>query len=104
FDGRQWTDHYAAQVDPSQLPPPQGISPTGTTGASSVRPRQIARPERTVTKKRNPLFLVLAVLSAFPTAFFGLLYLNSQSNFSGLLLIFSFIWTWVWWTMSDRYR
>ncbi|PRC60608.1 scramblase, partial [Mycobacterium sp. ITM-2017-0098] len=42
FDGRQWTDHYAAQVDPSQLPPPQGISPTGTTGASSVRPRQIA--------------------------------------------------------------
>jgi hypothetical protein len=40
----------------------------------------------------NPLFTVLAVLSAIPTAFFGLVYITgSQSNIAGLLLIWSFM-------------
>jgi hypothetical protein len=40
----------------------------------------------------NPLFTVLAVLSAIRTAFFGLVYITgSQSNIAGLLLIWSFM-------------
>jgi hypothetical protein len=56
-------------------------------------------------KKRNPLFFVLAVLSAIPTAFFGFIYVGgSHSNVMGLWFIWCFMWTWVWWTMSGRYR
>jgi hypothetical protein len=54
-------------------------------------------------REPNPLFTVLAVLSAIPTAFFGLVYITgSQSNIAGLLLIWSFMWTWVWWKMRSR--
>lgn len=58
------------------------------------------------TRSRNPLFLVLAVLSGMPTAFFVYAYIagNGQSAFIGLLFLWSAMWTLVWWKMSDRYR
>jgi hypothetical protein len=54
-------------------------------------------------REPNPLFTVLAALSAIPTAFFGLVYIaGSQSTIAGLLLIWSFMWTWVWWKLRSR--
>jgi hypothetical protein len=45
------------------------------------------------------------VLSGIPTAVLGLMYITGgQSNIIGLGLIWSFMWTWVWWKLSDRYR
>ena len=103
FDGMQWTNHYAPHVANSDLAPPQAApyQALPPQSASTFTP-PVVKPEE---RKRNPLFLVLAVLSGIPTAFFGVFYLfNGQSNFSGLLLIWCFIWTWVWWALSDRYR
>jgi hypothetical protein len=91
FDGVQWTAHYAPLIAKQQFGPPHG------TPASIVAPPKKA--------KRNPLFLFLAVLSGIPTAFFGFVFLFvGQSMITGLTLIWCFMWTWVWWEMSDRYR
>jgi len=62
-------------------------------------------PEEEKKRSPNPLFLVLTVLSGIPTAFFGFIYaVEGQSNIFGLLFLWSFMWTWVWWKMADRYR
>jgi hypothetical protein len=93
FDGTLWTDHYAPLIATNEIPPPQGLH-------VSV-PSLTATPER----KRNPLFLVLAVLSAIPSAFFVLAYFTSNfSTLMGIGLIWCFMWTTVWWKLSDRYR
>ncbi|QFG10462.1 hypothetical protein KIV65_gp66 [Mycobacterium phage Anthony] len=57
-------------------------------------------------KTRNPLFFVLAVLSALPTAFFFLGFITSggQSGFLFFVTAWCGMWTWVWWAMSGRYR
>lgn len=57
-------------------------------------------------KKRspNPLFIVLAVLSAIPTAFFLLLTFSGADVVGGLGFLWSAMWTYVWWKMADRYR
>ncbi len=61
--------------------------------------------EHLPARSRNPLFFVLTVLSGIPTVFFAAVYfLGQQSDVFGLLLIWSFMWTWVWWKMADRYR
>lgn len=59
-----------------------------------------------VKNKRNPLFFVLAVLSAIPTAFFLLAVIigEGHSTLTGISFLWCFMWTWVWWKMSDRYR
>ena len=58
------------------------------------------------TAKRgpNPLFTVLSVLSAIPTAFFLLAFIssNGQSTITGVLVIWCFMWTWVWWKLRSR--
>jgi hypothetical protein len=93
FDGLQWTDHYAPHIATPQIAPPQA-----TFGS-------IPSPFETTEKKRNPLFFVLAVLSGIPTAFFVVAYFtNNFSTLMGIGLIWCFMWTWVWWRLSDRYR
>jgi len=59
-----------------------------------------------MNKSPNPLFLVLAILSGFPTAFFllGVIASNGQNVILGLLTMWSAMWTFVWWKMADRYR
>lgn len=55
-------------------------------------------------KGLNPLFLVLAVLSAFPTAFVAVVFIaGSQSALAGLATAWCGMWTWVWWAMAKRY-
>ncbi|QHB37972.1 hypothetical protein KIY71_gp32 [Mycobacterium phage Cintron] len=53
----------------------------------------------------NPLFLTLAILSGFPSAFFLLLFVSGATSIlvaGGF--IWSAMWVWVWWAMADRYR
>jgi hypothetical protein len=113
FDGVQWTDHYAPKVETASLAPPQGaprpsVQPKADPSAwnpTLSSPTEFLSPPEEVQRKRNPLFLVLAVLSAIPTAICGFLYIfGSQADIVGLGLIWSFMWTWVWWALSDRYR
>lgn len=67
----------------------------------------MVQPDMPVEKKSpNPLFLVLAVLSAVPTLFFGLAFLvgGLESFLLFLAAGWSAMWTFVWWKMADRYR
>jgi hypothetical protein len=55
-------------------------------------------------KTYNPLFLVLAVLSAIPAAICLFLYLSSNATVMGAGFLWSSLWTWVWWAMAKRYK
>ncbi|QHB38062.1 hypothetical protein KIY75_gp32 [Mycobacterium phage Noelle] len=52
----------------------------------------------------NPLFLVLAILSALPTAFFGLAFLMSPTMLWVMATGWCGMWTVVWAMMANRYR
>ncbi|AZS08237.1 hypothetical protein PBI_IRONMAN_35 [Mycobacterium phage IronMan] len=52
----------------------------------------------------NPLFLVLAILSALPTAFFGLVFITSPSIIPLMITGWCGMWTVVWAMMANRYR
>lgn len=58
----------------------------------------------TQAKSRNPLFLVLAILSALPTLFFLLGFVSGPNVFFLGGFLWSAMWTWVWWSMAGRYR
>ena len=104
FDGAQWTDHYTPRVAAHEIAPPHVAQHQGMQPQSWPESSPHLLPEATA-RKRNPLFFVLAVLSGIPTAVLGLMYITGgQSNIIGLGLIWSFMWTWVWWKLSDRYR
>ena len=92
-------------MPPGWYPDPSGSGQQRYFDGNAWGPFAPLAPPPVAQKVRepNPLFTVLAVLSAIPTAFFGLVYLaGSQSNIAGLLLIWSFMWTWVWWKMRSR--
>jgi hypothetical protein len=82
WDGREWTGHF------DQLPAVPEPAP--------------------VEQKRslNPLFLVLTVLSAIPTAFSLLVFASGdgQSTIVGIGFLWCLMWSWVWWSMAKRYR
>lgn len=60
--------------------------------------------EAPAKKGLNPLFLVLAALSALPAAFFALVYVTgSGSGIAGFLTLWSALWTWVWYAMAKRH-
>ncbi|MGB3483669.1 MAG: hypothetical protein WBB07_15835 [Mycobacterium sp.] len=63
-----------------------------------------APPTPDTKPKLNAFFVMLAVLSALPTAFFGLGYVLSeaQSNIHGFLFLWSAAWTYVWWSLRHR--
>ena len=52
----------------------------------------------------NPLFTVLAVLSAIPTAFFGYAFVlgDGHSWILGAVTLWCSMWTWVWWKLRTR--
>ncbi|QLF84604.1 hypothetical protein SEA_GAIL_40 [Mycobacterium phage Gail] len=52
----------------------------------------------------NPLFLVLAILSALPTAFFLLVFLMGPGILPLMILGWCGMWTAVWALMANRYR
>lgn len=114
FDGVQWTDHYATKVETASLAPPQGAPhQIAQPNAGPVcrqptlsSPTKFLSPLERTERKRNPLFLVLAVLSAIPTAFFLLVFVTggADNDIAAFLTAWSAVWTWVWWKLSDRYR
>ena len=94
-----------APTPPGWYPDPSGSGQQRYFDGNAWGPFAPMAPAPVAEKVRepNPLFTVLAVLSAIPTAFFGLVYFaGSQSTIAGLLLIWSFMWTWVWWKMRSR--
>jgi Protein of unknown function (DUF2510) len=118
FDGTHWTDHYAPQIAAHEIAPPlvRPLEPLPDKVATPPAPMWSAASEpvpgpstsflpEPADRKRNPLFFVLAVLSGIPTAFFGLVFVfGNQSDLAGIAVIWCFMWTWVWWRLSDRYR
>ncbi|QJD50239.1 membrane protein [Mycobacterium phage Iwokeuplikedis] len=55
-------------------------------------------------KSPNPLFLVLAILSGLPTAFFLLVFVTGGGAISAAIFLWCALWTWVWAAMARRYR
>lgn len=57
-------------------------------------------------KSLNPLFLVLAILSGVPTAFFLLAFITAggADGIIAAATLWCGLWTWVWTEMARRYR
>lgn len=61
-------------------------------------------PMQPVKKKLNAFFVMLTVISALPTLFFGLAWVlgGGGTSLAGLAMLWSGAWTYVWWSLRHR--